>query len=208
MPDDVQADHREDVGLRVVVADDDVARQVHDARHHRKARECGDHGRRHARPPQDLPQRRGRSHRGHRPARAFRRLQLERDRPRVGADVEGEEQARPVPSPPRRTTVRRACRARSPCPRRAAGRRGGRAPHRRARRRGRTRSRAPSARAGPCRPRRCARGALHHSSRPTPAKPRTTSGALSNMQPSAVAAQPTAPITKPPAMTGTRPSDP
>ena len=71
--------------------DDDVAGQVHDAGHHREARERSDDGRRHARPAQDLSERRGRSHRAPCPAARSARLELERDRPRVGADVEGEE---------------------------------------------------------------------------------------------------------------------
>ena len=48
-PDDVEADDGEDVGLLVVVADDDVARQVHHARHHARSSRPR-RGRRPARP--------------------------------------------------------------------------------------------------------------------------------------------------------------
>ncbi len=53
-PDDVHADDGEDVGLLVVVPDDDVAAQVHHAGHDRQARDRRDDGGRNARSSQDL----------------------------------------------------------------------------------------------------------------------------------------------------------
>ena len=48
------------VALRVVVADGDIAGEVHHAGHDREARDRGDHRGRDARAAQDLPQRRRR----------------------------------------------------------------------------------------------------------------------------------------------------
>ena len=84
-PDDVQADHREDVGLLVLVADDDVAGQIHHAGHDREARQRRDDGRGHARPAQDLSERRRRLG-GWVARRDAGALELERDRARVGPD--------------------------------------------------------------------------------------------------------------------------
>ena len=90
--DDVQADDGEDVGLRVVVADDDVPREVHHTGHDGEARDCGDHRRRHAGAAEDLPERSGRNRRSRPAARPVRGLELEGDRPRIGTDAEGDDQ--------------------------------------------------------------------------------------------------------------------
>ena len=58
--DDVRADDREDVAVRVAVADGDVAGEVHHADHHGEARDRREHRGRHAGPAQDLAERRRR----------------------------------------------------------------------------------------------------------------------------------------------------
>ena len=57
MPDDVDADDREDASLRVVVADGHVAREVHHARHHGEAADGRHHRGRDAGPAEDLGER-------------------------------------------------------------------------------------------------------------------------------------------------------
>ena len=91
-PDDVKADDGEDVGLLVVVADHDVAGEVHDAGHHGEARDCRQHGRGHSGPPQDLPERRGYLLGGRDARRKPGMFELERDSPRVRANRERDDQ--------------------------------------------------------------------------------------------------------------------
>ena len=71
--------------------DDDVPREIHHAGHDGETRDRRDHRRRNAGPAQDLPERSRRGRLG-RAARLVRLLQLERDRPRIGTDVEGDDQ--------------------------------------------------------------------------------------------------------------------
>src|SRR4026209_2328491 len=87
-PDDVEADDGEDVGLLVVVPDDDVAAQVHNAGHHCQARHGRHDSRRNSGSSQYLAERRswfcGR--RGTR--REARALEIERDRAWIRANCE------------------------------------------------------------------------------------------------------------------------
>ena len=180
-PDDVEADDGEDVGLLVVVADDDVAGQVHHAGHHREARERGD-----ARPtvrraaagsaPSGAAGVRRRRAPGASPARSSSsaivrgsgRIARARMSPTThiaaaaNHGMTSVSSSRSLPGE-QRTEDERA-----------------RARRRRAHRRGRTRSRAPSRSGG-----YMSAAAVRASSTapfiaPTPRKPRITSGALSS----------------------------
>ena len=79
-------------GLLVVVPDDDVAAQVHHARHDRQARDGGDGGRRNSGPPKDLAERRGGFRRRRNSWREALAFELQRDRARVRADSEREDE--------------------------------------------------------------------------------------------------------------------